>query len=681
MIARPSRLAFLLASFLVIAAAVAADPAPLEMSALTLDDLFSDDGATDVAVSPSGRYLAMVIRKGDTDRLAIYDFETGKYQTLTGIGRHDVGKRFDSRITTVYWKTDDRILFRLSIRPAEGVTWATLSTGGYRRLGRRLFAIDRDGKNFVRMLGENRNAALDFAFDLGAIRSMLPKDPENILMVVDGEDGRSLFKVNVMTGKGEITEKPSTAIWDWWLDLEGRPVVRVESSFGTLRFFRREEGGTWKKYHSVKLRELEKERIEYEWLGASEDPNRIYVLARPESAQRYGIYLYDLANEKFGAPVAEHPEFDIFGGVISRDGKTVLRYCYLAHVRICESADKKVNAHMKGLRKYFKDSANVYVIDSSEDNQTLLLYVEGPSDPPAYYEYRLAQKAIQLIGHQNLALDKRRMPTATLFEYASRDGTRLHGYLTRPPAGETATDLPLIVMPHGGPESRDHLTFDVYVQNLAANGYAVFQPNFRGSDGFGRAFVESGYGEWGRKMQDDISDGVKALVDQKIVDAKRICVVGASYGGYAALAGATLTPDLYQCAVSIAGITDLQAFLKSRRRKFGEDSDIYRYWVKQIGDPERDPARIDAVSPAQNIAAIKVPILLAHGKDDDIVPFAQSDTLKKLLDKSGRKTELIVLDDEGHSGWSVANERQVLEAVQKFVAGRIGPGYAGRAEK
>jgi dipeptidyl aminopeptidase/acylaminoacyl peptidase len=654
------------------------EPAPVAMPAATLDDLFSDDGATDVAVSPSGRYLAMVVRKSDNDLLAVLDFETGKYQTLTKVGRKDVGTRYDSRISTVYWKTDDRLLFRLSITPGEGVSWHSLASGGYRRLGRRLFAVDRTGKNFVRMLAENHNAALDFAFDLGAIRSMLPNDPENVLMVVDGEDGRSLFKVNVITGKGEIMERPSPSVWDWWLDLEGRPIVRVESSFGTLRFFRRDIGGKWKKFHSVRLRELEKDRIEYEWLGASSETGKIYVLARPEGAQRYGIYLYDLANESFGPPIAEHPQFDIFGGVISRDGTKVLRYCYLAHVRICESADKKINAHMKGLRKYFKDSANVYVVDSSENNETLLLYVEGPSDPPAYYEYRLTQRGIQLIGHENLALDDKRMPSAAIFEYAGRDGTKLHGYLTRPPAGETAVDLPLVVMPHGGPEARDHLTFDIQVQHLAAHGYAVFQPNFRGSDGFGREFSQSGYGEWGRKMQDDISDGVKALIDKKVVDPRRICVVGASYGGYAALAGATLTPDLYQCAVSIAGITDLAEFLKSRRRKFGSNSDVYKYWVAQIGDPESDAARIKSVSPTQNIANIKVPILLAHGKDDDIVPFAQSESLKKLLDKSGRKTELIVLEDEGHSSWSNENERKVLDAVQKFVSARIGPGYGGQ---
>lgn len=642
----------------------------------SLDDLFSEEGAQDVAVSPSGKLLGAVIRRKTEDVIVVMDLTTGDHKIISRAGRKEVGPKFDAHISTIYWKTDERLLFRVTISPSEGVSWRELTNGSYRRLGRRLFAVDRDGKNLVRLLGENRNSALDFAFDLGAIRSLLTKDPENILMVVDGEDGRSLFKVNVNTGKGEQMERANPSVHDWWLDLDGKPVVRVEVSLGTLRYYRREDGEKWKKFYSVRLKELQNQRIEYDWLGASTDPNKVYVLARPEGAQRYGVYLYDLKNESFGAPVAENAQYDISNAWISRDGTKVLRYCYLAHVRICESSDSTANAHMRGLRKYFNNSANVYVVDSSQDLQTLLLFVEGPSDAPAYYEYQLAQRQINLIGLSQQSLDKRPLPTATVLEYAASDGLKVHGYLTRPPGADKATQLPLIVMPHGGPEARDYLSFDLYAQFFASRGYAVFQPNFRGSDGFGLTYTESGYGQWGRKMQDDITDGVRLLIEQKTVDPRRICIVGASYGGYAALAGATLTPDLYQCAVSIAGITDLDEFLKARRRKFGSDSEIYLYWVKQIGDPQKDAERIASVSPAMLIDKIKAPILLVHGDDDQIVPYAQSTDFKKKLDKSGRKTELITLEEEDHSGWSSTNERKVMDAIAKFVTGRIGPGAA-----
>jgi dienelactone hydrolase len=503
---------------------------------------------------------------------------------------------------------------------------------------------------------------------------MLPRDPDHILMTVDGLGGRSLFKVNVGTGVGEVVERASPSVADWWLDLDGKPVVRVEASSGRLRFYRHEDGERWKKYYQVRLSEL-KEQSEYQPVGPSDQPGKFYVLARPEGAQRRGVYLYDLINESFGAPLAENPDFDITSASVSREGKGLQRFCYLAHVRICESADAKVNAHMKGIRKYFKDSANVYVVDASDDNQVLLIYVEGPSDPPAYYEYSLDKRQVLLVGLVQQSLADKRMPTARLIEYTAGDGLKLNGYLTLPAGAENATQLPLVVMPHGGPELRDHLTFDLYVQFLASRGYAVFQPNFRGSDGFGRAYAEGGYGQWGRKMQDDIGDGLKVLVERNIADPKRVCIVGASYGGYAALAGATLTPDLYRCVVSIAGISDLADFLKSRRQRFGTDSELYEYWMKQIGDPERDAERIAAVSPTQHIDRIKAPILLAHGDADVIVPYMQSMKLKKLLDKSGRKTELITLEDEGHGGWSLENERRVLEAVGQFLLSNLGDGF------
>ncbi|HEU4589802.1 MAG TPA: S9 family peptidase [Steroidobacteraceae bacterium] len=644
---------------------------------VSLDDLFSGSGARDVAVSPNGHYLAAIVSRPDDDVLVVQDLTSGARINNTRIGHGDVGSQYDARMITVYWKTDDRVLFRVSISPAKGASWSRLANGGFRRLGNRLFAVDRDGGNLVRLLADNRNRELNFAFDLGDIRSMLPRDPDNILMTIDGMEGRSLFKVNVRTGAGEVMERASAAVWDWWLDLDGRPVVRVDVSSGRLRFYRRETGERWKKFYQVRLGEL-KQQSDYAPLGPSDQPGKFYVLARPDGAQRRGVYLYDLEKESFGAPLAENPQFDITSAFVSREGRGVQVYCYLAHVRICESADAKVNAHMKGVRKYFKDSANVYVVDASDDNQILLMYVEGPSDPPAYYEYSMQARQINLVGHVQQALADKLMPTASLIEYVASDGMKLNGYLTLPSGAENARQLPLVVMPHGGPEMRDHLTFDVYVQFLAARGYAVFQPNFRGSDGFGRTFAESGYGEWGRRMQDDIGDGLKLLVDRRIADPQRVCIVGASYGGYAALAGATLTPELYRCVVSIAGISDLADFLKSRRQRFGSDSELYQYWMKLIGDPERDAERIAAVSPTLHIDRIKAPILLAHGDADTIVPYGQSMKLKKLLDKSGRKTRLITLEDEGHSGWSPENERLVLEAVGQFLLANIGAGFDPR---
>jgi len=641
---------------------------------LTLDDLFSEDGIPDMAVSPSGRFVAAVVRHADADLLMVYDLSTDERKPLTRLSRSDIGPQFEARVESVLWKTDERLIFRVSIVPAEGVPWRRLMNGGYRKLGARLYAIGRDGQGLVRLLAPNKERELTLAFDLGAIRSLLPRDPAHILMLVDGLDGRSLFQVDVTTGSGEVVESARPTVINWWLDLDGTPVVEVRLVNSSIRFYRHEGSNAWKQFYSVRLRDLD-DLPEYEPLGPSDQPGKYYVLARPEGAQRRGVYLYDLTSEQFGAPIAENPTYDVFAAEISRDGKRVQYYCYLAHVRVCEASDPKLSAHMKALREFFDDSANVYVTDSSQDSRTLLLYVEGPSDESAWYEYRLSTASIQRLGVVQEVLAKKRLPTAAVIDYEARDGMRLTGYLTRPPGAEAATHLPLVVMPHGGPEIRDHLTFDRFVQFLAARGYAVFQPNFRGSAGFGRDYVERGYGEWGRKMQDDVTDGVRLLVAQGVVDPARTCIVGGSFGGYAALAGAAFTPELYRCAVSISGITDLAQFLKWQRGRVGSSSEIYEYWVKQIGDPRRDAARIAETSPALHVDRIVAPILLIHGDQDDRVPYEQSKRMKKLLDRSGRPTELVTLEDEGHDGWSEETVRHVLTAVEGFVRGALGPGF------
>jgi dipeptidyl aminopeptidase/acylaminoacyl peptidase len=301
--------------------------------------------------------------------------------------------------------------------------------------------------------------------------------------------------------------------------------------------------------------------------------------------------------------------------------------------------------------------------------------VEGPREPPGYYIYLTEQRTIDAIGVERDALVNALRPRATVINYKARDGKDLTGYLTAPAGASPQDKLPLVLMPHGGPETRDTMTFDPWVQYLVARGYAVFQPNFRGSEGYGKAFAESGYGQWGRKMQDDLTDGVKALIEQGVADAARVCIVGASYGGYAALAGAALTPDLYKCAVSIAGISDLDDFIGWRKRNWGADSEGYTYWLKAIGDPDKDEQRLREVSPLTQAAKIRIPILLIHGTDDFIVPIAQSKAMKHALDKTGRKTELITLENEGHSYWAARSEKLAMTAIDNFLWQNLGPGF------
>ena len=218
------------------------------------------------------------------------------------------------------------------------------------------------------------------------------------------------------------------------------------------------------------------------------------------------------------------------------------------------------------------------------------------------------------------------------FAYDARDKYPLFGYLTIP-AGAAEKNLPLVVLPHGGPHRRDTPDFDWWSQFLASRGYAVLRPQFRGSTGLGTEHLLAGRGQWGLRMQDDVTDGVKALISQGIVDPKRVCIVGASYGGYAALAGAAFTPELYACAISVAGVSDLAEVIAYDEKMGGDESDSVYYERESIGS--RDDPKVGEKSPARHARDIRAPILLLHGTNDTVVPFAQSQMMANALAAAG----------------------------------------------
>jgi dipeptidyl aminopeptidase/acylaminoacyl peptidase len=640
---------------------------------LTIEDINSELNVVDTSISPSGRYLAAVIRRKDDDMIITVDLKNGEKKPVTRINKDSYGGQIDARISAVYWKTDDRLLFRLHMEPDEDLSFNKLSRGSILKLGKRLIAINRDGTKLTPMLGEQYNEALVGAFDTSNIQSLLKKDPSHILMNIGGWDGRSLFKVNVDTGEGKVVEKQKESVRGWWLDADGNAIVRVESSVGTLRFYHKQADGSWKKVYSTRTAEFE-EREEFESIGPSKDPTKYYVLARPVGHDRYSVFLYDLAREDFGAPLVQNATYDLFSAETEPDGSGIRWHCYYEHVVMCDFSDPKVNAYMRGLRKFFNNEASVIPTERSSDGNTILLYVYGPSEPPSYYYYLVDQKKIEFLGlRQGAMADKARVSTEVI-TWKARDGLELTGYLTRPPGAKDVKKLPLVLMPHGGPHARDYMDFDPWVQLLAARGYAVFQPNFRGSDGFGKEFMQRGYRERGKKMQDDLGDGVKALAEREAIDPSRVCIVGASYGGYAALAGAALTPNDYKCAVSIAGVSDLIVFSKWRRSQWGKDSEGYAFSVESLGDFEKEAAEMQAVSPALKVAAIKIPILLIHGADDNIVPYEQSEIMQKALQAAGRKTELIKLEKQGHPHFEHDEQMVAMSAVDDFLWQHLGPG-------
>ncbi|HEX4388472.1 MAG TPA: S9 family peptidase [Steroidobacteraceae bacterium] len=250
--------------------------------------------------------------------------------------------------------------------------------------------------------------------------------------------------------------------------------------------------------------------------------------------------------------------------------------------------------------------------------------------------------------------------------YAAADGTQIPAYLTLP-NGRPAQNLPLIVMPHGGPAVRDTAEFDWWSQALASLGYAVLRPNYRGST-LGWEFLSKGFGEWGRKMQTDLSDGVRYLAKEGVVDPKRVCIVGASYGGYAALAGASLDPGVYQCAVSVGGISDLRLMLHwENERAEVRNGLTLRYWDRFMGAKGPDDPLLNTISPIRHLDAIQVPILLIHGKDDTVVDYQQSQAMYDALRGAHKEAQFVTLKREDH--WLSRSETrlQMLEATSAFL--------------
>ena len=301
-------------------------------------------------------------------------------------------------------------------------------------------------------------------------------------------------------------------------------------------------------------------------------------------------------------------------------------------------------------------------VSASRDFSKVVVLVEGANYGYRYVLIDLKHPGAVPIGNVYTGLDK---PLEVRpVTYAAGDGLQIHAYLTLP--DRAAHRLALVVLPHGGPAVRDTAEFDWWSQALAAQGYAVLRPNYRGSN-VDEHLLEAGFGQWGRKMQTDLSDGVSYLARQGIVDPSRVCIVGGSYGGYAALAGVTLQPTVYRCAVSVAGISDLAHMLRWENRGGIEDRYATRYWDRFWGVSGSTDPRLDAISPVKHVDAVRAPVLLIHGRDDTVVPYEQSQIMFDALRSEKKDVELVTLKKEDHWLSSGDTRLQMLQATVAFL--------------
>ena len=325
--------------------------------------------------------------------------------------------------------------------------------------------------------------------------------------------------------------------------------------------------------------------------------------------------------------------------------------------------DPRLDAMWKGIKTAFASATNVRLDSWSDDKTRAVLHVFGPSVGEGYFLIDMTAKKATPIGPAYDGIKE--FYPETWIDYPAADGRVIHAYLTMP-LGRGAKNLPLIVLPHGGPHARDNPGFDWISQSLASRGYVVLQPEFRGSDGLGRELLEACFGEYGKKMQTDLSDGARALAAQGLIDPGRVCIVGASYGGYAALAGATLDTGVYRCAVAIAGLSDMKDMMKDwPRPSMGPNG--MRFWDRFLGVTKANLSPLDAISPIRHIDKVTIPILLIHGRDDTVVPFSQSENMADALKAANKPYEFVTLTAEDHWLSSGATRLQMLEATVKFL--------------
>jgi len=603
----------------------------------------------DFALSPDGERLAVLVKRDNSGRVNVLNSRTRAVE-------HTIQLANDMRPVWVAWANDERLLVAVIVGQFQiTATRITFPVA-------RVLALNSDGQN-VTTLFENQSRMLRSNFNLAVVTDILPDDPQHVLMPGYRGGDLDLWRVNVYTGAAERVATGSPNTYAWRTDAAGAPAFRYDTNRrGTVvTIYAPDATGNWRRVARVREEDLP----EFEPVADGPEAGVSYVLARPEGADRTGVYLYDGRQGQFISTVASDPRVDIAGVFVNPRTSEYLGYFTFDDVYRAYFTDSRIQSHMNGLRRFFGEDASFDILDMSDDRRMWIISALGPSDPGALYLYDRERTHIEPLTPFHPSLAAEQLGASRVVRYAARDGAEITGYLTLP-AGAGAGPHPLILMPHGGPETRDLFTYDRDAQFLATRGYAVFRPNFRGSSGYGRAFAEAGYGEWGGRMQDDLTDALAHLVAAGVADPARVCIMGYSYGGYAALAGAAFTPDAYRCAISIAGVSDLIEQARYVIREGDDEEDDYIR--RSIGDPRADRARLEARSPALHAASIRVPVLLLHGDQDSIVPVAQSRRMERALRQAGRDVRYIEAAGEGHPYWSDEEMTRLYTEVEAFLA-------------
>lgn len=603
----------------------------------------------EIEISPDGAKLAIAVTDGEKRMLLIREAaEGGKMISAMNFG--------DTKLRGVQWAGPEHVLITVSS------TAQVYGLSGPRREYWMAFDFNLVTKK-QRALMEGQEDAMNVVLDTPTVRILdgVPYAFVEGVHFVDNYGQNTLYKANLKTGATRMLGGAGNKDTDGWLVTpEGEPLAQSRYD---------EKAGAWslqiKGDHGWTTAERVVSKMGSLGLaGLGRDGRSVLVWMDDEEDEDKTV-LNEYAPDGSHVVIPDSARFDSL--IHAPDGASLVgAFSLVGDEQRYTFFDAKLQASWNATVKAFPGD-RVSLVSWSDDKRQLVVQVDSATLGPAYALVDLNAKSARFLAEVYQGLTPQGVSKVEAIKYKAADGLEITGYLTLP-HGKDPKNLPLVVLPHGGPKSRDTLEFDWWSQALASRGYAVLRPNFRGSSGFGWPFVRAGFGQWGKAMQTDLSDGVRHLAKQGVIDPKRVCIVGASYGGYAALAGATLDRGVYRCAASVAGPSDMKRFLIDKNRLYeSSKNSTMRFWLQYMGAEGLKDPDLAAISPAQMADKVEIPVLLIHGKDDTVVPYVQSTLMADALKKAGKPVELVTLPSEDHWLSRGATRLQMLNSVVGFL--------------
>ncbi len=636
-------------------------------------DVFSREFTYDtVEISPDGSKIAVAYHHEDMTILAVLELDTTSKAVFVG------GVKAPDILGSISWKTGERLIYRSYHQDAYFNSVPILT------------AVNTDASNRVLL---NYNPQRNGRYTTDSLVDLNWTDPTTAYIVSETAraDFPVVYRVNVERGTPLSISIPVNDVeWptvrrplfsvpgrecSYRTDTQGvvRTCLTIETDNSVRLLYRADEGGEW-----VELARFGADGPRIVPLGFTPDGKQMYVSSNVGRDNR-ALFLYDPERKALGELLFDPSPVDLGAAIYGGDHRTLVAVTYYKKDLGAYYLDAGLGAMHRALNKAFP-GRQVRPLSFSRDNARAVVWAGDASTPGTYYLFDRKRTEARKIADIAPWMQSSDMATMRAIAFDARDGVRLSGYLTMP-RGAGEKNLPLIVNVHGGPFGvRDYEVFDRETQLFANRGYAVLQVNFRGSGGYGHDFRSAGYREWGGKMQTDLEDGVRWLVRQGTVDVNRVGIFGVSYGGYAAMMALVTAPDLYKCAVTYSGVSNLVHTLHAR--KVVARSGLYRtiskqerlFWESVIGDRD-DEAALKEISPLFNVDKVRAPVLIVHGDEDLVVPLSEATDLERALRRAGKQVDMLIVRREGH-GFHREKSREALYRKMDDFLGRYLPAEA-----